>query len=168
MVAYFCKQILLTRELNRTICTLIMCICNMNFIVRSLFLLRDTTTMLRININKLHAEKNKLHVNMNSPVHIFYLACRWRKHVTIPIVFFWKGGGGQKILKDIYLLLHVLDCWIRMHCCKTRLNIAATEPTGIRTIGWLASFSLVFNIKHSELVSLDWVTCLALCRVIVV
>lgn len=92
---------MLIRELNRTICTLIMCICNMNFIVRSLFLLRDTTTMLRININKLHAEKDKLHTNiivlhvdMNSPVHIFYLACRWRKHVTIPIGFFWKGGGG--------------------------------------------------------------------------
>lgn len=101
---------MLIRELNRTICTLIMCICNMNFIVRSLFLLRDTTTMLRININKLHAEKDKLHTNiivlhvdMNSPVHIFYLACRWRKYVTIPIVFWKRGGGGENTERHLYL-----------------------------------------------------------------
>lgn len=100
---------MLIRELNRTICTLIMCICNMNFIVRSLFLLRDTTTMLRININKLHAEKDKLHTNiivlhvdMNSPVHIFYLACRWRKHVTIPIGVFLEGGGLESTYYYMY------------------------------------------------------------------
>ena len=75
--------------------------------------------MLGININKLHAENDKLHtctniivlhVDMNSPVHIFYLACRWRKHVPICIPIGVKGGGRGGVVENTERHLLITTC----------------------------------------------------------